>query len=388
MWKNKKLLLVQFILIFQFLVTPIVFAFSYEVSTPTIQTINPYSGEDAEFLATIIASSNNICTIICDWKTDNYDGNIGNPEPLGPGESKNFGFKVLVDGINGQASDNLDISCTKHSGCLWGNDDSNLLIPILFYFNYEGDRECQTNKEEDCTNAKTDCSCSSGKKCIDEISNYDNRGTDERECATYCGNEIVEGNYETCTNCPLDVGKCNKEICVLGSECEGGYCVHEKCLDKPYKDNDGFCDSDNGEDNKNSPVDCACADNERWNSLTKSCETWCGNGICEASEEGKCKDDCKWCGDGECNNNENCGSCENDCGVCENEELNKEIVEKTRIVVEKGLEDVSQKQKIITYSALGVIVLFLIFYFVFKIIKYKRKNGKTKKKKKQESKKK
>jgi len=41
---------------------------------------------------------------------------------------------------------------------------------------------------------------------------------------------------------------------------------------------------------------------------------YCGNGVCESEEVGKCSEDCDWCGDGYCQIDEDCETCSEDCG--------------------------------------------------------------------------
>lgn len=192
---------------------------------------------------------------------------------------------------------------------------------------------------------------------------------------TYCGNNEIESEHETCLGCPEDVGKCNLESCIQGNECEGKYCIHEICWNKPYKEKDGFCDSGEGENCKNSVDDCSCGAYERCGS-SGVCETYCGNGQCEELERGICKADCKWCGDGECNKNENCQSCDEDCGVCENEELNEQIASQTQEAIDKGLESFSSKQKKVSYFAIGAIILFVGGYLFFKFVFNKKEQKK------------
>ncbi len=363
---------ILFLLITIFLSIEFVFAFSYTISDPSLQTSNIYQGEEAILTSTVTAGDN-MCTITCTWKTNNHDGNVGNPEPLSKGQSKTFSLKVLTQGSNGQTSDTLTVTCIKYSGCLWGSADNIPQKSISFRFNYNGDAICQTDKKEDCYSASNDCICGSGKKCKEDLT----RSQDAMGCTTYCGNGIVEKEYETCSNCPKDVGKCDGISCVQGSECEGKYCVHETCWNKPYKIGDGFCDLDKGENCKNSPTDCACKSNEECNSGT--CETYCGNGICESNEASSCKLDCKWCGDGECSNNEDCNNCSQDCGICDNTKIKEDISKTTKEAINKGLESSIKRQKIIVFSAIGAIILFVIGYFIFKNIKSKKtKNSKDK----------
>src|SRR3989339_341521 len=219
--------------------------------------------------------------------------------------------------------------------------------------------------------------------CIDEDGDS-SRDVDEMKCATYCSNGVKESSYETCSNCPMDVGKCNGLDCLSGSECEGSYCVHELCWNKPYKENDGFCDFNRGENCKNSVDDCSCGSNERCGSLG-ICEIYCGNNVCEESEKGICKEDCDWCGDGECNNKESCGSCLEDCGECENEKSNKEVIENAKEAVDEKISEVQTNQKNVILGGVILIVLVVIGYIVFKFginNQPKKKNGKKTTKKK------
>src|SRR3989339_409944 len=175
----------------------------------------------------------------------------------------------------------------------------------------------------------------------------------------------ILNNHEDCTNAKSD-------------------CVHELCWNKPYKENDGFCDFNRGENCKNSVDDCSCGSNERCGSLG-ICEIYCGNNVCEESEKGICKEDCDWCGDGECNNKESCGSCLEDCGECENEKSNKEVIENAKEAVDEKISEVQTNQKNVILGGVILIVLVVIGYIVFKFginNQPKKKNGKKTTKKK------
>ena len=201
---------------------------------------------------------------------------------------------------------------------------------------------------------------------------------------TYCGNGICEKSEgESCIGSGSggcnDCKKCDLSTCGLGNECEGGYCVWGVCWHSSTRLNDGHCDSDKDENCGNSPADCKCEGNTHCEINSpfanyKGCATWCGNKVCEENEKGTCKDDCKWCGDGSCDSSqkENCKTCESDCGACENQKVNEEIQQKTKEVVETSMKEVSDKQKIITYSGLGAIALVIIVYIIFKIVKRKK----------------
>lgn len=383
---------ILFIFLLVLLCVNFVSAFEYDITEINYLTNDGYEGGDGEFEAIIIASEDNICTIICTWETVYGPENIGTPEQLSPGEPKPFHFKVRLEGDEGHGSDNLVITCEKYSGCLWGNDETNFEGEVNFEFDWNGDKECQYDNDvnpEDCFSAKTDCICSSGTKCKEDLT----RTQDSMGCTTYCGNGICEEKYESCLGSSSlgcsDCKICDGFSCDYDSECAGGYCVHEVCASTPWVKNDNNCDSDVGENCDNSYDDCVCDSHQECNPNSKrddldykGCVTYCGNGQCEESEKGICKVDCDWCGDGECNNNENCNSCENDCGVCENEESNTEIIESAKEAVEAKISEAKTNQSYVLLGGIGLIVLVVVIYFIVKFTKLKKsKNQKITKKK-------
>ena len=354
------------------------YAFSYNLSDPASPSTKPYQGDTVTLTSIVTAANDNICTITCQWQTNRYGPeNVGNPEPLSAGQPKQFPFKVLVSGSEGQASDKLTVTCQRYSGCAWGSPDSIPQKTISLSFNYNGDKTCQVDKKEDCYSASNDCICSSDKKCKEDLT----RSQDTLGCTTFCGNGLIEKEYESCSTCQKDVGKCDGLSCIAGNECEGKYCVHETCWNKPYKEGDGFCDMSNGENCKTSVADCACGVNQRCGA-TAMCEAYCGNSVCEASEAGICKADCKWCGDGQCIGNENCNTCQGDCGVCENKDINTEVTKKTQEIVQQSLQDVNKKQKALTIYTVGAIVLIVLLYLLFKFFKHRKSSHHIKKEEK------
>lgn len=365
------------------ILTTQIFAFEYSIGQISNPVSKPYQGDTIELTTTITASQNNVCTITCTWKTNNYDGPIGSPEPLSKGESKNFGFEINVQGSNGIVNDKLIINCQRYSDCLFGSDESNVQVPVQFYFDYNGDGTCTTAKEN-CATAQNDCKCNSDKECRPNSE----RGADSYGCATYCGNKLIEKPYETCSNCPNDVGKCDGLQCFTGSECEGKFCVHNKCSHLAYVLGDSFCDKTEGENCKNSGSDCACGSNERCNP-SGFCETYCGNNICEESERGKCKLDCTWCGDGTCQQSESCSSCSDDCGACKKatkeEELQRNIPKTSSVETEsqktssgstsQGFQLKNNKSILIVSGIVVVIIVIAILaYWLLK----KKKRHKSK----------
>lgn len=305
-------------------------AIDFSLSDPVSRSPKPYQGEAITFTATVTADRENVCDIQCSYSITNSpepSGNVGAPEELSAGESKSFGFDVNALGTSGTSSATLTVVCAKVNWWCLSSEVSHLRS-FSFQYEYNGDNQCALrNDYESCINARPDCPCPSGKSCVNDKGDQ-NRGVDERKCATYCSNNIVESSYENCNNCPVDVGKCDGVSCTTTNECEGKYCVHNKCSHLAYIIGDSFCDEGVKENCKNSGSDCACASNERCNPQG-FCETFCGNGVCEEDERGKCKPDCTWCGDGTCQDKESCSSCADDCGACKTptkqEELKRNI---------------------------------------------------------------
>lgn len=370
--KNKQYIYFIFaILIF----IPLVSSIEFTLSGVEVNPSGIYQGDSPTLTAKIVASSNNICDMKCDWSINigpDYNGDISTI--IGPNKDETFPFRVNAEGQSTNYV--LSVNCVREPNYVncWPGGEVAQQYSDTLNFNYAGDGECTTSKEK-CEDygaftGTNDCACDNPpKECFpDSI-----RGTDSYGCATYCGNGVTESGYETCSNCQDDVGKCDGLSCISGNECEGNYCVHETCWDKPYKTNDGYCDVNNGEDNKNSPIDCACEDNERWSSLAKGCETYCGNNQCELNEDyATCPNDCEGCGDNICQKNEDCLLCLKDCGVCENKEAVEKIQQETKEAIDRGLESSSNKQKIINYSALLLIIVFILGYLFFKFMMSKK----------------
>jgi len=388
-----------------------------EVSIPS----DVYQGDSPVLTAKVSASSGNICDIECTWEVStgpDYFGFVSGTslEPstvLKKGENEVFPFRVNAEG-NGKLSYSLTVTCSRvvnYINC-WPGDIVHEVYRD-FDFSVAGDGVCDSGYEmcADFENfiGTSDCSCDDVSKICNPPSS---RGADIFGCASFCGNDLVESDFENCSNCPSDAGKCDGVSCFNDDECEGGFCVHEKCQRDLYVDGDGFCDINLGENCKNSISDCSCAIYQRCSS-SGVCESYCGNGICELSEKGICIADCKWCGDGFCSENENCISCSDDCGVCKDDtetddalqkikkiqsDINKEV-EKTGENIWQTNEDIAKAQeeilktqkelnqtreeianarkeivdaqkrqeKILFYTILGIMVV-LIVYVLFKFI--------------------
>ncbi len=312
------------------------FGFDFNISVGNLPDVL-YGDESAIVYAQVFAFPDNACDIICMYSFNSNSKDVPDEDNQieGGGSSEEFGLSVEARGTDFY-SEELTVICEKENS--WN----------VF---------CSGSMEHKATISFP---------------------------TTYCGNGEVELEHENCGECPEDVGKCDLKDCIYGTECEGKYCIHEICWNKPWREGDNFCDISEGENCKNSK-DCSCGTYERCSS-SGICETYCGNGQCEESERGICKADCKWCGDGECNNNENCQSCDEDCGVCENEELNEQIANKTREVIKQGLAESSSKQKLIFSVGAIIIILFIVGYLSVKGVKHKSKNGKKTKAKRKKTK--
>lgn len=343
-----------------------------------------YQGDSPTLTARVTASSDNICDIQCTYSINvapYSSGTVAGGAAIPKTQYKDFEFNVQTQGI-AVVNYIITVTCDNYNPYCLASQVTHPLSGSLPFL-YAGDGVCTTSREK-CANygsftGTSDCSCPAQKKCYPDGRPDVQRGADDHGCATFCGNGIAEKQFESCSTCPSDVGKCNGISCISGSECEGRYCIHQVCWDKPWKEGDGFCDLQSGENCKNSVQDCACGTNQRCGA-TAVCETYCGNRICEESEKGICKSDCKWCGDGECSGNEDCNTCQTDCGVCENKEVNQQIASKTQEIVKESITSTRKKQKLITFSALGVIALLIVGYLIFKFMQ-----GKKQKVKKEES---
>lgn len=336
---SKGILFVFVLLCFGF-----VSAFDFSVNIgDTVPSSVPYEGDKITFSASVTPSVAYGCKLICKWETEDFGENeINNGESIGDGNTFYFDYFVTASGDHGEKDFVLYVSCMRSNEGLncFEEEYSAKSYPSSggtynFEFDYNGDGDCQVKSGEDCIDAKFDCTCSSGKSCINEDGDS-SRNVDEMKCSTYCGNGVVENKYEDCTNCAKDVGYCDGYSgCSLGSECEGGYCVHSVCWNSAWKEGDVNCDLDIGENCKNS-VDCSCGINEL-----------CSNsGVCEKSEEF----------------------------------VKHEISEAVQSGVQENLTASKNKEKVITFVAIGLIFAIFVTYFFYKFIS-ERKNSKKKTKK-------
>lgn len=284
----------------------------------------------AATMKVLITSLNSECDLTCTWSSPDDNGG---PFLLGPGENEGIEFVSNARSNQGSVSGTFTIICTETSFCP-GPSEATENRGFSHSYPYLGDNQCLTdNNYESCISAIQDCSCGQGKSCINDKGDQ-SRNVDDRKCATWCGNGIKESTYETCSSCPTDVGQCDGyNGCVSGSECEGGFCVHEVCASKPYIERDNFCDFEEGENCKNS-ADCGCLSNE----------------ICTNT------------------------------GICQKEEASKgKIQEAVQSGVQETLKATQGKQKNITLIAIILIILVIVGYIIFKVIKSKGSKAEPKK---------
>lgn len=427
-----------------------VLGFDFSVSLGP-DPIGHYEGETVDLEASVTAHVDWGCKLNCKWATpDMGEEMICNGCGIPDNARKDFVYQTIASGNAGLKEFVLTVSCKRDNNGFncFESDYFSRNYNVDFNYGYDGDGVCQEDKGEDCLSS--DCICSDGKNCKADVL----RDEDEIGCTTYCGNGFIENYYENCSNCPSDVGNCDGISCISGDECEGGFCTHEICASTPYVKGDGFCDLIEGENCKNSILDCGCEVNERCGG-NGVCEVYCGNGICEEAEKGICLIDCDWCGDGncqeeedcfncqedcgfceiefdgkdglcedllgencknsedclcedyeECNSRgkcagycgngicdleeigscladcewcgdgicdaskgEDCQTCENDCGVCESDEKSQEVIEEAQRVLKEGLKGVEEKRLKVIYFSLVTIIIVLIIYFGFKLIK-------------------
>ncbi|MEK6921543.1 MAG: hypothetical protein AABX82_06675, partial [Nanoarchaeota archaeon] len=331
-----------------------VYASEFTITSVTKQSSEtPYRGDTISYKGIIQADSGNICKIECSYQIGSSSGSVSDsgapPDTqLSAGQVQEFPFSVQTSGSSPLTSD-LIISCKQVTAWnCWSGDTISHSKQIISSFLYPGDGTCTTSKEkcEDYGSFLKDDACSCPHPPKECRPNGNRNDLDDKGCQTYCGNKIVEKQYESCNNCPDDVGKCDGLQCFSSSECEGKFCVHNKCSHIAYIIGDGYCDTNVGE-NCNSKQDCPCESNTRCEISStyadyKGCATWCGNNVCEASEQRVCKADCQWCGDSTCDSSESCSSCDVDCGVCKKPTKEEELQRNTQT------QDIQTKQAIQT----------------------------------------
>ena len=241
-----------FFVLFLLMIYP-VSALEYSVQVNSPSQVNAYEGDKVSsgFSATITNAAG-VCDISCDWVTSAGSG-TGIKVPPDSG-SKSFNYDVRAEGSSGVASYTLTVSCDRISSWeCWSSPDQKTLGPYSFKFLYSGDGTCTTTKEKCATynqyiSAPNDCQCNQEKECKPNS----NRGADDKGCSTFCGNKLAEKQWESCSDCQIDIGKCDGVSCFATNECEGKYCVHEKCSHLAYITGDTYCDKNIGETCKNS----------------------------------------------------------------------------------------------------------------------------------------
>ncbi|MCB9642493.1 MAG: matrixin family metalloprotease [Myxococcales bacterium] len=200
-----------------------------------------------------------------------------------------------------------------------------------------GNGTCEGALGENCATCAADCTCGSGRQCINNIC---------QDPPKTCGDGTC-GSGENCTNCPAD---CK---CPAGQNCEAGVCK------APVQDcGNGTCQADKGENCATCPADCGCPNGQACQNNACVASQSCGNGACDNGETcGSCPNDCKCpngqscisntcqtpaptCGNGACDNGENCGTCPNDCKCGTGESCQSNVCKKTLpCPVEEQLEE-------------------------------------------------
>src|SRR3989344_5440846 len=221
-------------------------ALDYSVTINSPLSVNAYEGEISNQLSATIKNNAGICDITCDWVTTAGQGTgIKIPHD---GGTNTFNFDAKAEGSNGIATSSLIITCKRLTSIsCWTEGEQQTSYPYTFRYLWNSDGIC-TPKKEKCDNylsfvKDNACSCSPGKECKPNGGRTD---LDEKGCQTYCGNKIIEKQYENCNNCQDDIGKCDGTSCIQGSECEGKHCVHNVCDPLPYRVGDSYCDIDCG----------------------------------------------------------------------------------------------------------------------------------------------
>ena len=366
---------------------PVAYALDYSVQVSSPSSVNAYEGDPVStgFSATI-TNNGNYCAINCQWTTSlNTAGSDLVKVP--PSSSKKFPFQVKAQGSGGTATYTLTVSCDRDTEA-WncysfaGGEGQWTSSSYSFTYLHPGDGIC-TNSREKCDNylsflKDSACTCSSDKECKPNS----NRGADDKGCSTFCGNKIAEKQWETCNNCPDDIGRCDGTSCLAANECEGKYCVHNSCNHLAYIPGYTYCDNNVGESCKNSASDCACGSNQRC-SNSGVCETYCGNGVCEANERGICNADCTWCGDGTCQSDESCSSCSDDCGICKTPTKEEELQRNVDILTEQSTHSnqtignvaLTSFNENKTSYIIGIIAIVLVLGYVY--YSYKKKKEKS-----------
>jgi len=185
---------------------------------------------------------------------------------------------------------------------------------------YCGDTLCEGG--EDCSTCSTDCGCPSDQYCSGDATCV-NQEVDGGSCATadecvggncvntycssditYCGDNVCEGS-EDCSTCVADCGDCliDGEYCDSPDECIGDYCVNNFCSSDITYCGDNVCEG--SEDCSTCYTDCGKCDGE----LCADADE-CIGGNCV---HGFCSSELTFCGDTFCEGSETNADCPNDC---------------------------------------------------------------------------
>ena len=225
---------ITYLILLLFIIQPVYATVDFYATLTSPNKVNIYEGEPVpNAFQSTITNQGEYCDIFCDWFTSMNTNNEGNKIKVPKSSTSNsFPINVKAEGNNGVATFTLKFSCMRSKeGALctdwWGEQET---PSQTYYFNYlyNGDGICTSSRER-CDNYLTflkDSACDTCSSSNKECKPNSNRAADDKGCATFCGNKIVEKQFESCSDCQGDVGKCDNLACSSGSECEGKYCIH------------------------------------------------------------------------------------------------------------------------------------------------------------------
>jgi hypothetical protein len=276
-------------------------------------------------------------------------------------------------------------SCSSNSQCYGGYCVHNVCRSSSTHC---GDNYCDNGESYD--NCKADCKPSNGHKDYCDwkgtCSHNEYDCDSDSECGTnlYCkrppgtgyGDTSPTYDYDGCCysneNWDISTHTCKKkdgESCSSGSECYGGYCVHNMCRSTNTFCGDNYCDRTLGEDYDRCSWDCdpqlghadycdwkgncahgeydcdsdsecasnlvcvgsswtgdkgCCYSNEEWDTTSHKCKAKNGEPCSQDSNcysghcvHNICRPTDPYHGDGYCDSGETCATSQQDCGKCD-----------------------------------------------------------------------
>jgi len=194
--------------------------YTAEINYPP--NVDVYQGEtivnDQRFKL-FIKNNGKKCDISCEYSTSMGTSSGGKNLEVRSNEEETYLFDVETEGISGQAVGTIRVTCERiidiKKLCWEKSPESKPPRSFSFSYLYNGDGICTTDREKCSTylkfmGASQDCACGPDKKCIPQ----GERTADKKGCVTKCGDKIVQKEYEDCSNCPNDVGKCDGDPCI------------------------------------------------------------------------------------------------------------------------------------------------------------------------------